>query len=71
MEGERGACVGVFQTFIAPREGLEEATGKGATVITSNELGDCIDMLRTSTNPQVEYIIQVMRKWCDENAVAL
>jgi len=49
-EGKRGACVGVFRAVVAgrePHESLEEVAG----------------MLRNTSNPQVEYIIRVMRKW--------
>nr|XP_002130244.1 intraflagellar transport protein 56-like [Ciona intestinalis] len=57
-EGKRGACVGLFQLIIAgqePRETLREV----------------LMLLRNSTNPQVEYIARVIKKWGKENRVAV
>ncbi|KAI8734904.1 intraflagellar transport protein 56 [Biomphalaria glabrata] len=55
-EGKRGACVGVFQLIIAGSEQRET-------------LRDVINMLRNTSNPQVEYIIRTMKKWAKENMV--
>jgi len=55
-EGKRGACVGVFQMLIANKEPKES-------------LRDVLAMLRNTSNPQVEYIIRIMRKWAKENNV--
>eukprot|EP01112_Ceratiomyxa_fruticulosa_P007514 TRINITY_DN1954_c0_g2_i1.p1 TRINITY_DN1954_c0_g2~~TRINITY_DN1954_c0_g2_i1.p1 ORF type:complete len:569 (-),score=110.91 TRINITY_DN1954_c0_g2_i1:144-1850(-) len=55
-EGKRGACVGVFQQIVAGQESTES-------------LGDIINMLRNTSNPQVEYIIKTMKKWAKENRV--
>jgi len=55
-EGKRGACVGVFQMIIAGKEPKES-------------LRDVLSMLRNTSNPQVEYIIRIMRKWAKENGV--
>eukprot|EP00055_Hartaetosiga_balthica_P002770 m.5214 g.5214 ORF g.5214 m.5214 type:complete len:557 (+) comp2360_c0_seq1:144-1814(+) len=55
-EGKRGACVGVFQQIIAgnePRDSLREM----------------VAMLRNSSNPQVEPIIRVMKKWAKDKRV--
>ena len=57
-EGKRGACVGVFQKVVA---------GKGAHA----ELKEIIEMLTSISNPQVEYIVRTMRKWCNENGVRI
>ena len=53
-EGKRGACVGVFQQVIAGRE-------------SRDSLRDVLSMLRNTSNPQVEYIIRIMRKWQSSN----
>eukprot|EP00854_Cymbomonas_tetramitiformis_P001982 gene1982-2668_t len=55
-EGKRGACVGVFQMIIAGREPKES-------------LRDILSVLRNTSNPQVEYIIRIMRKWAMENGI--
>ncbi|KAK6169105.1 hypothetical protein SNE40_020221 [Patella caerulea] len=55
-EGKRGACVGVFQLIIAGHEQREM-------------LRDVINMLRNTSNPQVEYIIRTMKKWAKDNMV--
>jgi len=54
--GKRGACVGLFQMVIAGTESKES-------------LGDILTMLRNTSNPQVEYIIRIIRKWCKDNGV--
>ena len=57
-DGKRGACVGVFQAIIAKKESREV-------------LRDVVSMLRNTSNPQVEYIIRIMKKWARENGVGL
>ena len=57
-EGKRGACVGVFQAVVA---GLEPKAS----------LADVLTMLRNTSNPQVEYIIRIIRKWAKEHNVKL
>ncbi|WAQ97606.1 IFT56-like protein [Mya arenaria] len=57
-EGKRGACVGVFQLIIAGHEPRET-------------LRDVINMLRNTSNPQVEYMVRTMKKWAKENLVPL
>eukprot|EP00105_Crassostrea_gigas_P009198 XP_011424042.1 PREDICTED: intraflagellar transport protein 56 isoform X1 [Crassostrea gigas] len=55
-EGKRGACVGVFQMIIAghePRDKLQEV----------------VQLLRNTTNPQVEYVTRTMKKWARDNQV--
>ena len=55
-EGKRGACVGVFQQVVAgvePKENLREV----------------LAMLRNTSNPQVEYFIRIIKKWCKENGL--
>lgn len=56
-EGKRGACVGVFQAIVAGKE-------------SPDNLAHVLAMLRQTTNPQVEYIIRVMRKWAAEQGLA-
>lgn len=55
-EGKRGACVGVFQQVIAGDERTEA-------------LAEILNLLNSTTNPQVEYLTQVMKKWCNEKGI--
>ncbi|XP_047143283.1 intraflagellar transport protein 56 isoform X2 [Hydra vulgaris] len=55
-EGKRGACVGIFQMIIANREPRET-------------LRDVLQLLRNTSNPQVEYILRTMKKWAKENRI--
>jgi len=48
----------VFQAIIANKESREL-------------LRDVVSMLRNTSNPQVEYIIRIIKKWCRENGVVL
>eukprot|EP01038_Epipyxis_sp_PR26KG_P005271 gene5271-7323_t len=57
-EGKRGACVGVFQLVIA---------GKASR----DDLQDVLTMIRNTSNPQVEYITRIIKKWCKENNVKI
>ncbi|RQM19966.1 hypothetical protein B5M09_002641 [Aphanomyces astaci] len=58
VQCKRGACVGVFQKVVA---------GKASHV----ELEEVFGMLKTNNNPQVEYIVRIMKKWCTENGISL
>jgi len=49
-EGKRGACVGVFQAVIA---------GKASR----DDLQHVLTMVRNTSNPQVEYIVRIIKKW--------
>jgi intraflagellar transport protein 56 len=55
-EGKRGACVGVFQMVVAGKE-------------SKDNLVEVLSMLRAASNPQVEYIVRTISKWCKENGV--
>lgn len=55
-EGKRGAAMGVFQMIIAGEE-------------PSESLRDVVDMLRNTSNPQVEYFVRTLTKWGRENGV--
>ncbi|CEM02602.1 unnamed protein product [Vitrella brassicaformis CCMP3155] len=58
-DGKRGAAVGVFQQVIAGRE-------------TPERLQEVVSLLRSTNNPQVEYMInKVIKKWAKENRVNL
>ncbi|XP_062336713.1 intraflagellar transport protein 56-like isoform X2 [Osmerus eperlanus] len=57
-EGKRGACVGVLQLILAGRESRET-------------LREVVPLLMNSGNPQVEYIIRILRKWAKDNRVSL
>lgn len=52
-DGKVGACVGVFQAFLAERE-------------SRDTLSEVVNMLRSSSasaNPQTEYVLRVIRKY--------
>ena len=55
-DGKRGACVGVFQQVIAGDERTES-------------LAEILNLLSSTTNPQVEYLTSVMKKWCNEKGI--
>merc|ERR1711939_454803 len=58
-EGKRGAAVGVFQKVVANKE-------------SADKLQEVVNLLRSTNNPQVEYMInRVMKKWAKENRVKL
>lgn len=58
-QGKRGAAVGVFQRTVAGKE-------------SPDRLQEVVDLLRSTNNPQVEYMInKVMKKWAKENRVKL
>ena len=58
-EGKRGAAVGVFQKVVAKKE-------------SADKLQEVVNLLRSSNNPSVEYMIdRVMKKWAKENRVKL
>jgi len=55
-EGKRGALVGTFQKVIAGED-------------SKDKMRDVIQMLRNTNNPQVDYILSTMMKWCKDNDV--
>lgn len=58
-EGKRGAAIGVFQQVIAKRESIDK-------------LQEVIVLLRSTNNPQVDFMIdRVMKKWAQENRIKL
>jgi len=57
-EGKRGACVGCFQMICAGKERKEV-------------MRDVLSILKSTRNPQVEYLVRVMKKWARENGVAV
>jgi len=58
-EGKRGAAVGVFQRVVAGKDSTEK-------------LQEVVNLLRSTNNPQVEYMInRVIKKWAKENRVKL
>lgn len=57
-EGKRGACVGVFQQVVAAKAQKED-------------LRDVLAMVRNTSNPQVEYMVRIINKWCKENGVKI
>ena len=57
-EGMRGACIGVFQQFIAKKESL-------------SALSDVVEMLRHGSNPQQVHVSAVIERWCAKQGVKL
>ncbi|KAG5186895.1 hypothetical protein JKP88DRAFT_269588 [Tribonema minus] len=57
-EGKRGACVGVFQLVIAGKASKED-------------LRDALAMVRNTSNPQVEYMVRVIKKWAKDNGIKI
>ncbi|KAG7210462.1 hypothetical protein KM043_011989 [Ampulex compressa] len=55
-EGKRGACCGTFQYIVAEKQPKEL-------------LPEVIQLLKNTSNSQVEQIIRVMRKWGKENRI--
>ncbi|XP_011700374.1 PREDICTED: intraflagellar transport protein 56, partial [Wasmannia auropunctata] len=55
-EGKRGACCGTFQYIIAEK-------------LPKELLSEVIQILKNTSNSQVEQIIRVMRKWGKDNRV--
>lgn len=55
-EGKRGACVGVLQLIIAGRQ-------------ARNTLSDVVQLLRNSSNAQVESIIRTIKRWAKDNRI--
>ncbi|XP_020294352.1 intraflagellar transport protein 56 isoform X2 [Pseudomyrmex gracilis] len=56
-EGKRGACCGTFQYIVAEK-------------LPKELLSDVIQLLKNTSNSQVEQIIRVMRKWGKDNRVS-
>jgi len=54
FEGKRGAAMGVFQMVIAGSESKER-------------LIEVMQMLKHTSNPQVEYFISIFKKWGKDN----
>ncbi|XP_030646461.1 intraflagellar transport protein 56-like [Chanos chanos] len=57
-EGKIGACVGIFQLILARREPRER-------------LKEVVQWLTISGNPQVEYIMRILKKWAKDNRLSL
>jgi intraflagellar transport protein 56 len=58
-EGKRGAAVGVFQKVIARKE-------------SPDKLQEVVNLLRSTNNPQAEYMINsVMKTWAKDNRIKL
>ncbi|KAJ3279797.1 Intraflagellar transport protein 56 [Borealophlyctis nickersoniae] len=57
-EGKRGACIGVFQQIVAGKE-------------PKDSFRDVVNMLRNTSNPQVEYIVRVMKKYAKDNRLPI
>ncbi|XP_031832703.1 tetratricopeptide repeat domain 26 isoform X1 [Nomia melanderi] len=55
-EGKRGACCGTFQYIVAEKQPKEL-------------LPDVIQLLKNTSNSQVDQIIRVMRKWGKDNRI--
>ena len=63
-EGKRGSCIGVFQQAIASKQ---RDPAKFPSKKEEQVLNEIIDLLRSSSNPQAEFIIKIIKNWCREN----
>ncbi|XP_064819554.1 intraflagellar transport protein 56-like isoform X1 [Oncorhynchus masou masou] len=73
-EGKRGACVGIFQLILAGRESKDVLAHHFCALliyIARETLKEVLPLLRSTQNPQVEYIIRALRKWAKDNRVPL
>ena len=52
------ACIGVLQMVIAGKESKES-------------LSEVVRMLRSTSNPQVEYIVRTISKWAADHGVQI
>lgn len=76
-EGKRGACCGVFQCIVAERQpkcvlpfiypSMQSSTL--CDVFFRELLSEIIQLLKNTSNSQVEQIIRVMRKWGKDNRI--
>ncbi|XP_063048498.1 intraflagellar transport protein 56-like isoform X2 [Engraulis encrasicolus] len=57
-EGKRGACVGIFQLVLSGRQPRET-------------LREVLPLLRNTGNPEVDYIVRIIKKWAKDNRVSL
>ncbi|GMH44171.1 hypothetical protein BSKO_12105 [Bryopsis sp. KO-2023] len=55
-DGKRGACIGAFQMVIAGKD-------------SPDTLRDIVSMLRNTSNPQVEIMVRLIKKWAKDNGV--
>lgn len=60
LEGKKGACVGTFQAIIAGRQKDKEALREVVAMLVNG-----------ASNPQIELMARVMKKWAKENGVAV
>jgi intraflagellar transport protein 56 len=86
-EGKRGACIGVFQQLISSTIASTNSPIKlqntsnsnlnsSQTLSSSNttkpeDLQEVMNMIRNTSNPQVEYITRIIKKWCKDNNVKI
>jgi len=68
LRAKQGAVIGVFQQLIASRQGRLPA---GQPRATEQELAEALSTLQGASNPQVEYTVRVIRKWCADNGIPL
>ena len=64
-DGKRGACIGVFQQVVAAHH------KHGPPVANSSHLREAVVMLKSTSNPQVEYIVGIITGWCRSVGIKL
>ena len=47
------------------------ATGAPAPQVKAEDLQDVLNMIRNTSNPQVEYITRIIKKWCKDNNIKI
>jgi intraflagellar transport protein 56 len=99
-EGKRGACIGLFQQFVAQtvdpnmlttcftnipsdkKSAEKKLNGTSSSIdstssianrinVKLDELQEVMNMIKVTSNPQVEYITRIMKKWFKDNNVKI
>ena len=68
-EGKRGSAIGNMSFYMKMCLGLFQMVVAGNE--TRDHLVEAMAMLRDSNNPQVEFILKVIRKWGKENGIKI
>ena len=74
-EGKRGSAIGKLSKNLTIYSNNFATLGLFQMVVAGNETRDhlveAMGMLRDSNNPQVEFILKVIRKWAKENGIKI
>lgn len=78
-DAKRGACIGIFQQLIQQHHQLVATVSDAASSAHSSAVGsvkpsdlqESLSSIRNTSNPQVEYITRIIKKWCKDNGVKM